>query len=63
MSKAQATSCVIVMLVCASRACAAQQTMSTGVSGAVPPLVNFSTVLKDANGKPVQHLTGRDFRL
>ena len=33
------------------------------VSGAVPGLINYSSVLKDANGKPISEVTGVTFLL
>lgn len=43
--------------------CPAQQTVATNTSAAVPPLVNFSGVLTDVNGRPLTEITGVTFYL
>jgi hypothetical protein len=41
----------------------AQQSPSTAAKAAVPPLVNFSGVLTDVNGKPMSGVAGVTFYL
>ena len=41
----------------------AQQTVATNTNVAVPPLVNFSGVLTDVNGKPLSGVVGVTFLL
>jgi hypothetical protein len=54
---------IAVFVLCASLISVAQQTMSTDVSVTVPPLVNYSGVLKDVNGKPLHSMSGVTFYL
>jgi trimeric autotransporter adhesin len=44
---------VVMMLLCASLFVQAQQTVATNTNIVVPPLINFSGVLTDVNGKPL----------
>ena len=44
---------VMIMLLCGSLFVQAQQTVATNTNIVVPPLINFSGVLSDLNGKPL----------
>jgi len=52
---------VLLLICCASSQ--AQQTMPTNTNAVVPPLINFSGVLADGNGKPLISVTGVTFLL
>ena len=53
MSRAHLSSAVLVLLLCSLLSVAQQQMVSTNTNVAVPPLINFSGTLTDANGKPL----------
>jgi hypothetical protein len=54
---------VVVLLLCLSFFSQAQQTVATNNDVVVPPLVNFSGVLTDINGKPLTGVVGVTFYL
>jgi Chaperone of endosialidase len=54
---------VVVLLLCLSFFSQAQQTVVTNADVVVPPLVNFSGVLTDVNGKPLTGVVGVTFYL
>jgi len=54
---------VLMILLCAGLFSQAQQTVATNTNVAVPPLVNFSGVLTDVNGKPLTDVVGVTFLL
>ena len=56
------SSAVVILLLC-SVFCQAQQTVATNTNVAVPPLINFSGTLTDANGKPVTGTVAVTFSL
>ena len=54
---------LVTMLLCAGLSSPAQQTVATNTNVVVPPLVNYSGVLTDGNGKPLTEITGVTFFL
>ena len=54
---------VLLMILLGSLFSAAQQTVATNTNVMVPPLVNFSGVLTDGNGKPLTGVVGVSFYL
>jgi hypothetical protein len=54
---------VLMMLLCAGLSSQAQQTVATNTNVVVPPLMNFTGVLTDVNGKPLTEVTGVTFYL
>ncbi len=63
MSRAHLSSAVLVLLLCSLLSVAQQQTVSTNPNVAVPPLINFSGTLTDANGKPLTGTVAVTFSL
>ncbi len=66
MSRRNAWLCGYLLLTCCVLPMLAQQPVASATNGSnvvVPPLVNFSTVLTDLNGKPLSKLTGVTFLL
>jgi hypothetical protein len=55
-------SAVLILLLC-SVFSQAQQTVATNSNVAVPPLISFSGVLTDADGKPLNGVVGVTFLL
>ncbi len=56
-------SLVLMVLLCVRLFTQAQQTVATATNAVVPPLVNFSGVLTDVNGKPLTGMLGVTFYL
>ncbi len=56
-------SVLIMMLLCVGLSSQAQQNVATNNDVVVPPLVQFSGVLTDVNGKPLTEITGMTFYL
>ena len=54
---------LVLILLCGGVHGSAQQTVATNTSVAVPPLMNFSGVLTDVNGKPLTGTVGVTFLL
>ena len=66
MSRRNVWLCGYLLLTCCVLPMLAQQPVASATNGSnvvVPPLVNFSTVLTDLNGKPLTKLTGVTFLL
>ena len=63
MKQIQARILLVTMLLCAGLSSPAQQTVATNTNVVVPPLVNYSGVLTDGNGKPLTEITGVTFFL
>ena len=57
---------ILALILCSCSVLWAQQTVANATNGSnvvVPPLVNFSSVLTDLNGKPLTGITGVTFLL
>ena len=55
--------CVFLLLTCCVLPMAAQQPAAASANVAVPPMVNFSGVLTEVNGKPLTGVVGVTFNL
>ena len=55
--------CAFLLLACCVLPMAAQQPAAASANAAVPPMVNFSGVLTDVNGKPMAGTVGVTFYL
>jgi hypothetical protein len=62
MKQVHVSSACLILLLC-SVFCQAQQTVATNINAAVPPLVNFSGTLTDADGKPMSGTVAVTFSL
>jgi trimeric autotransporter adhesin len=62
MKRVHVASAVGILLVC-SVFCQAQQTVATNTNVVVPPLINFSGTLSEANGKPITGTVAITFSL